>query len=137
MYEKEFGEEVEKVIASINDSIDEYMVDRSAADWKEKNMPFSIKDFSECVHHTKNATSLIINHFTKAINDFTYNGELFITHKDEEQTETLQLEDQFNTKENEGLTGKIKVLSSEEIIDETTEKTEESSKETKEDIDDI
>ncbi|NHK30689.1 MAG: hypothetical protein FK730_05015 [Asgard group archaeon] len=91
MYDKLFGEEVEKVISSINNSIDEYMVDRTADDWSQTNLPFSANDFSECVHHTKNTTALIIKHFTKAITDFTYNGELIITHKDETQTETLQL----------------------------------------------
>jgi hypothetical protein len=99
MYEKQFGEEVEKVIESINNSIDEYMADRSPEDWDETNMPFSIQDFTECVHHTKNATALIIKHFTKAMKEFTYNGELFITHKDETTTETLQLEDQFDKKD--------------------------------------
>ncbi|NHJ41316.1 MAG: hypothetical protein FK731_14890 [Asgard group archaeon] len=92
MYDKAFGEEVEKVISSINNSIDEYMIDRTAEDWSQKNLPFSAKDYSECVHHTKNATALIIKHFTKAITEFTYNGELIITHKDETQTETLQLD---------------------------------------------
>ncbi|NHJ49316.1 MAG: hypothetical protein FK733_16120 [Asgard group archaeon] len=126
MYEKDFGEEVEKIITSINESIDEYMVDRSAADWKEKNMPFSIKDFSECVHHTKNATSLIIKHFTKALEDFTYNGELFITHKDEEQTETLQLEDQFNKQETEETTEEVVEEISEEVTEEVSDETIES-----------
>ncbi|HUT80362.1 MAG TPA: hypothetical protein VMZ29_04090 [Candidatus Bathyarchaeia archaeon] len=93
MYEKEFGDEIEKIITSINNSIDEYMADRTAIDWKLTNLPFSEKDFLECVHHSNNASSLIIKHFIKCFTSFTYNGELKIIHKDEEKTETLHIED--------------------------------------------
>ena len=92
MYEKLFGEEVEDVTTSINNSIDEYMADRTAEDWKEENIPFCEKDFNECVVNSKNTAALLIKHFTKRFETFQYTGELSITHKDEEQTETKQLE---------------------------------------------
>jgi len=97
MYEKPLGEEVEKVATALNNAIDEYMADRSAADWKEVNLPFCEKDFLECVDHSRNVTALIINHFSKCFTEFNYLGELVITHKDETQTEaqieTHQLEE--------------------------------------------
>ncbi len=93
MYDKPFGEEVEKVVQAINNSIDEYMVDKTVEMWEESSLPFSENDFNECVFHTKNATALIIRHFTKTLFNFKYNGELIVTYKDETQTETKQLEE--------------------------------------------
>jgi len=92
MYDKQFGEEVEKLIQAINVSIDEYMADNSVEIWKEKNLPFSEKDFNECVFHSKNATALIVKHFLKSFEEFKYNGPMIITHKDETQTEPKQLD---------------------------------------------
>ncbi|MBK5114044.1 MAG: hypothetical protein KGD59_13680 [Candidatus Heimdallarchaeota archaeon] len=87
MYDKQFGEEVEKVIQAINVSIDEYMADNSVEIWKEKNLPFSARDFDECVFHSKNATALIVKHFLKSFEKFKYNGSLIITLKEEKQAE--------------------------------------------------
>ncbi|MBN1331002.1 MAG: hypothetical protein JXA54_16135 [Candidatus Heimdallarchaeota archaeon] len=92
-YEKDFGDEIEKVISSINNSIDEYMADRTVDDWKLTSLPFSEKDFMECVNHSKNASSLIIKHFIKCFPSFTYNDELFVILKDEQKNLPLQNED--------------------------------------------
>jgi len=90
MYDKQFGEEVEKVIQAINVSIDEYMADNSVEIWKEKTLPFSEKDFTDCVFHSKNATALIVKHFLKSFEKFKYNGPMIISHKEETQTETKE-----------------------------------------------
>lgn len=86
MYDKLFGDEVEKVIQAINVSIDEYMADNSVEIWKEKTLPFSEKDFNECVFHSKNATALNVKHFLKSFEEFKYNGPMIITQKDVEKT---------------------------------------------------
>ena len=86
MYDKQFGDEVEKVIQAINVSIDEYMADNSVEVWKEKTLPFSEKDFNECVFHSKNATALNVKHFLKSFEEFKYNGPMIITQKDVEKT---------------------------------------------------
>ncbi|NHJ84077.1 MAG: hypothetical protein FK734_01360 [Asgard group archaeon] len=94
MYDKALGAEVDKVINAINVSIDEYLADKTIDTWKQKSLPFREQDFIECVHHTQNACVLIIKHFTKSFSGFTYNGEMTITHKDESQTETHQMEEE-------------------------------------------
>jgi len=96
MYDKQFGEDVEKVIQAINISIDEYMADKSVEIWKEKNLPFIAKDFDECVFHSKNAIAIIIKHFLKAFTNFKYNGPIIIAHKEVKQQET-----RIETKEEE------------------------------------
>lgn len=86
MYDKQFGDEVEKVIQAINVSIDEYMADNSVEIWKEKTLPFSEKDFNECVFHSQNTTALNVKHFLKSFEEFKYNGPMIITQKDVEKT---------------------------------------------------
>ncbi|MHA1531584.1 MAG: hypothetical protein ACTSR6_06255 [Candidatus Heimdallarchaeota archaeon] len=85
MYDKQFGDEVEKVIQAISVSIDEYMADNSVGIWKEKILPFSEKDFYECVFHSKNAITLNIKHFLKSFKEFKYNGPMIIIHKEVEE----------------------------------------------------
>ncbi len=94
MYDKQFGEDVEKVIGAINVSIDEYMAEKSVEIWKEKNLPFIARDFDECVFHSKNAAAIIIKHFLKSFENFKYNGPLIVTHKEVKQSE-IQVESEI------------------------------------------
>ncbi|MCK5299482.1 MAG: hypothetical protein KAJ76_11275, partial [Candidatus Heimdallarchaeota archaeon] len=59
----------------------------SVETWKEKNLPFSARDFDECVFHSKNATALNVKHFLKSFKEFKYNGPMIITHKEVKETE--------------------------------------------------
>ena len=98
MYDKQFGDEVEKVIQAINVSIDEYMADNSVETWKEKTLPFSARDFDECVFHSKNATALNVKHFLKSFNEFKYNGPMVITYKEIKETK-VETETEAEAKE--------------------------------------
>jgi hypothetical protein len=93
MKEKEFGEEVEKVLDEINALIDQYMAENSVAIWSEESLPFREREFVDCVNQTKNASAFIIKHYNKTFNDFKYSGDLFIKHADNESIEAVQLED--------------------------------------------
>ncbi|NHJ31342.1 MAG: hypothetical protein FK732_00625 [Asgard group archaeon] len=102
MYDKQFGEEVEKVVQSINVSIDEYMADNTVEIWKEKTLPFSARDFDECVFHSKNTAALIVKHFLKSFKEFKYNGPMIITHKEKKQAEKqVEVEEEAKTETQE------------------------------------
>ena len=79
MKEREFGEDVEKIFEGINDSIDQYMSDNKVTQWYEKALPYSEKEFKECVMHTKKACALIMKHFTKSFDNFDYSGVEIVT----------------------------------------------------------
>ncbi|HUU78022.1 MAG TPA: hypothetical protein VMX55_06715 [candidate division Zixibacteria bacterium] len=91
MKEREFGEEVEKVIEEVNYSIDQYMQDNKIDSWRLKHLPYIEEEFNECVRHTRNVCALVMRHFTKCFSDFTYSGEMIITMIKEEQIETKQI----------------------------------------------
>ena len=93
IYEKELGNEVEIVISEINNSIDQYLADNTIEVWVEDTIPFKETEFLDCVNHTKNACALIIKHFMTTFDDFSYSGEIIVTHSQEEVIESTDIEE--------------------------------------------
>jgi len=93
MYEKEIGKEVEIIITKINNSIDQYLADNTFEVWAEDTIPFKETEFLDCVDHTKNACALIIKHFMTTFDDFSYSGEIFVAHSQEEVIESTDIEE--------------------------------------------
>ncbi|MHA1187408.1 MAG: hypothetical protein ACTSSK_11135 [Candidatus Heimdallarchaeota archaeon] len=93
IHDKELGAEVESVITEINNSIDQYLADNTFEVWAEETVPFKEAEFMDCVNHTKNACALIIKHFMKSFADFSYSGEMIVTHSKEETIESTHLDE--------------------------------------------
>ena len=74
------------------------MVDNRLNSWINDSLPYSDKEYNQCVDLSKRAFSIIMKHYNKIYNDFEYKGKFIIQYErkeeskeeSEEETETLE-----------------------------------------------
>ncbi|MEA2070369.1 MAG: hypothetical protein U9O98_03670, partial [Asgard group archaeon] len=78
------GNEVERTLEEINDSIDEYLEESSIEIWQKDYFPYNENEYIECFYQGKNVSRLMIKHLLKSFPTFEYTGSIILNVEDPE-----------------------------------------------------